>query len=80
MRNNRNEQWVGRRNAGHNPHSKFNESDGPDVKVSGDGFQYRGKMPTARRDAHTSVIWSPPKPVTEHYYRLLAEQEQSRDQ
>jgi hypothetical protein len=35
MRNDQNKRWAVRRNSGYSPHSKFYESNGPDVKVRG---------------------------------------------
>jgi hypothetical protein len=54
MRNNQNKYRAGRRNSGHNPHSKFYESTGPDVKVRGTASNIAEKYQQLARDAHTS--------------------------
>jgi hypothetical protein len=83
MRNNQNERWAGRRNSGHNPHGKFYESNGPDVRVRGTASNIAEKYQQFARDAHTSgdlVAAEAYQQYAEHYYRLLAEQGRSRDQ
>jgi Domain of unknown function (DUF4167) len=54
LRNNQNKHWTRRRNSGHNPHSKFYESNGPDVKVRGTASTIAEKYQQLARDAHTS--------------------------
>jgi hypothetical protein len=83
MRNNRNKQWAGRRIGGHNPHSKFDESNGPDVKVRGTASNIAEKYRQLAREAHTSgdlVAAEAYHQYAEHYYRLIAEQDRSRVQ
>jgi hypothetical protein len=77
-----NRQLEGRRNSGHNPHTKFYESNGPDVKVRGTASSVAEKYQQLARDAHTSgdlVAAEAYQQYAEHYYRLIAaEQERSR--
>jgi hypothetical protein len=83
MRNNQNRQWVRRPSSGHNPRGKFYESNGPDVKVRGTASNIAEKYQQLARDAHTSgdlVTAEAYQQYAEHYYRLVAEQERSRDQ
>jgi hypothetical protein len=80
MRNNQNKYRAGRRNSGHNPHSKFYESTGPDVKVRGTASNIAEKYQQLARDAHTSgdlVAAEAYHQYAEHYYRLVAERDQS---
>jgi Domain of unknown function (DUF4167) len=53
MRSNQNKRWAGRRNGGYNPHSKFYESNGPDVKVRGTAPNIAEKYQQLARDAQT---------------------------
>ena len=81
MRSNQNKRWAGRRNSRYNPHSKFYESNGPDVKIRGTAANITEKYQQLARDAHTSgdlVAAEAYHQYAEHYYRLLAEQERSR--
>ena len=82
MRNNQNKHWAGRRNSGHNPHGKFYELNGPDVRVRGTASNIAEKYQQLARDAHTSgdlVAAEAYQQYAEHYYRLVAaEQERSR--
>ena len=83
MRNNQNKRWAGRPNSGHNPHSKFYESNGPDVKIRGTAANIAEKYQQLARDAHTSgdlVAAEAYHQYAEHYYRLVAEQDRSRVQ
>ena len=77
-----NKQLEGRRNRGYNPHTKFYESNGPDVKVRGTASSVADKYQQLARDAHTSgdlVAAEAYQQYAEHYYRLVAaEQERSR--
>ena len=77
-----NKQLIGRRNSGHNPHTKFYESNGPDVKVRGTASSVAEKYQQLARDSHTSgdlVAAEAYQQYAEHYYRLVAaEQERSR--
>ena len=54
MRNNPTRQWAVRRNSGYNPHGKFYESNGPDVKIRGTAANIAEKYQQLARDAHTS--------------------------
>jgi Domain of unknown function (DUF4167) len=81
MRNNPTRKWAGRRNSGYNPHGKFYESNGPDVKIRGTAANIAEKYQQLARDAHTSgdlVAAEGYQQYAEHYYRLVAEQERSR--
>ena len=81
MRNNRDNYRTGRRNNGYNPHGKFYESNGPDVRVRGTASNIAEKYQQLARDAHTSgdlVTAEAYQQYAEHYYRLVAEQERSR--
>jgi hypothetical protein len=82
MRNDQNKRWAVRRNSGYSPHSKFYESNGPDVKVRGTASSVAEKYQQLARDAHTSgdlVAAEAYQQYAEHYYRLVtAEQERSR--
>jgi Domain of unknown function (DUF4167) len=82
MRHNQSKHWAGRRNSAHNPHGKFYESNGPDVKVRGTASNIAEKYQQLSRDAHTSgdlVAAEAYQQYAEHYYRLVAaEQERSR--
>jgi hypothetical protein len=83
MRNNQNKRWAGRRNSGHNPHNKFYESNGPDVRVRGTASNIAEKYQQLARDVHTSgdlVAAEAYHQYAEHYYRLVAEQGRFRDQ
>ena len=82
MRNNQNRQWASRPRISHNPHGKFYESNGPDVKVRGTASNIAEKYQQLAREAHTSgdlVAAEAYQQYAEHYYRLVAEQERSRD-
>jgi hypothetical protein len=82
MRSAQNKRWVGRRNIGYNRHSKFYESNGPDVKVRGTASHIAEKYQQLARDAHTAgdlVAAEAYQQYAEHYYRLVAEQERSRE-
>jgi Domain of unknown function (DUF4167) len=76
-----NKEWEGRRNSGHNPHTKFYESNGPEVKVRGSASSVAEKYQQLARDAHTSgdlIAAEAYQQYVEHYYRLVAaEQERS---
>jgi hypothetical protein len=81
MRSNQNKHWAGRRNGGYDPHSKFYESSGPDVKIRGTAANIAEKYQQLARDAHTSgdlVAAEAYHQYAEHYYRLVAERDQSR--
>jgi hypothetical protein len=81
MRNNQKNHWAGRRNSEYNPHGKFYESNGPDVKIRGTAVNIAEKYRQLARDAHTSgdlVAAEGYQQYAEHYYRLVAEQERSR--
>jgi hypothetical protein len=83
MKKNRKKPWQGRRNSGYNPHGKFYESNGPNVKVRGTGSTIAEKYQQLARDAHTSgdlVAAEAYHQYAEHYHRLLAEQNRSRVQ
>ena len=83
MRSNQNNYRTGRRSNGYNPHGKFYESNGPDVKVRGTASNIAEKYQQLAREAHTSgdlVAAEAYQQYAEHYYRLVAEQERSRDQ
>jgi hypothetical protein len=83
MRNNQNKRWAGRRHSGGNPHGKFYESNGPDVKVRGTASNIAEKYQQLARDAHTSgdlVTAEAYHQYAEHYYRLVAERDRTRDQ
>jgi Domain of unknown function (DUF4167) len=83
MRNNQKKHWAGRRNSGYSPHGKFYESNGPDVKIRGTAANIAEKYQQLARDAHTSgdlITAEAYHQYAEHYYRLVAEQERSRDQ
>jgi hypothetical protein len=83
MRNDQNKRWAVRRNSGYNPHSKFYESNGPDVKVRGTASNIAEKYQQLARDAHTAgdlVTAEAYQQYAEHYYRLVADQERSSDQ
>ena len=73
---------TARRNSGHNPHTKFYESNGPDVKVRGTASSVAEKYQQLARDSHTSgdlIAAEAYQQYAEHYYRLVAaEQERSR--
>jgi hypothetical protein len=72
-----------RRNSGYNLHSKFYESNGPDVKVRGTASNIAEKYQQLARDAHTAgdlVTAEAYHQYAEHYYRIAAEQERSRNQ
>jgi Domain of unknown function (DUF4167) len=66
--------------SGQNPHGKFYESNGPDVKVRGTASNIAEKYQQLARDAHTSgdLVAAEAYQYAEHYYRLVAEQERSR--
>ena len=53
------------RNSGHNPHTKFYESNGPDVKVRRTASSVAEKYQQLARDLHTSgiVVTIEPDPV-----------------
>ena len=81
MRNNQTRHWAAGRNNGYNPHSRFYESNGPDVKIRGTAANIAEKYQQLARDAHTSgdlVTAEAYHQYAEHYYRLVAEQERSR--
>jgi len=81
MRNNQNKRWTGRPNSGHNPHGKFYESNGPDVKVRGTAFTIAEKYRQLALDAHTSgdlVAAEAYHQYAEHYSPLVAAQDRSR--
>jgi hypothetical protein len=81
MRNNQTKRWAGRHNSGYNPHNKFYESNGPDVRIRGTAANIAEKYQHLARDAHTSgdmVAAEAYHQYAEHYYRLVAEQERSR--
>ena len=83
MRNNQNKGWAARGNSGYNPHGKFYESNGPDVKVRGTASDIAQKYQQLARDAHTSgdlVTAEAYQQYAEHYSRLVAEQDRSRGQ
>jgi hypothetical protein len=83
MRNNQSRQWIRRPSSVHNPRSKFYESNDPDVKVRGTASNIAEKYQQLAREAHTSgdlVAAEAYQQYAEHYYRLVAEQERSRDQ
>jgi Domain of unknown function (DUF4167) len=81
MRSNQNKHWVGSRSGGYHPHSKFYESNGPNVKIRGTAPNIAEKYKQLARDAYTSgdlVAAEAYHQYAEHYYRLIAEQERSR--
>jgi hypothetical protein len=82
MRNNQNKHRTGRRNRGHNPHGKFYESNGPDVRIRGTASNIAEKYQQLARDAHTSgdlIAAEAYHQHADHYYRLVAEQGRSPD-
>jgi hypothetical protein len=81
MRNNQNNYRAGRRSNGYNPHGKFYESNGPDVRVRGTASNIAEKYQQLARDARISgdlVTAEAYQQYAEHYYRLVAEQERPR--
>jgi hypothetical protein len=83
MRNYQNRQSARRPSNGHNPRGKFYESNGPGVMLRGTASNIAEKYQQLARDAHTSgdvVTAEAYYQHAEHYYRLVAEQERSRDQ
>ena len=93
MRTGQNKLWRGRHPSGQTSnwkvgatagtlHTKFYESNGPDVKVRGTASSVAEKYQQLARDAHTSgdlVAAEAYQQYAEHYYRLVvAEQERSR--
>ncbi len=81
MRNNQTRHWAAGRNSGYNPHSRFYESNGPDVKIRGTAANIAAKYQQLARDAHTFgdlVTAEAYHQYAEHYYRVVAEQERSR--
>lgn len=83
MRNHQNRPWARRPSGGQNLHGRFYESNGPDVKLRGTASNITEKYQQLARDAHTSgdlVAAEAYHQYAEHYYRLVAEQESSRDQ
>jgi hypothetical protein len=81
MRNNQKKHWAARRNSGYNPHGKFYESNGPDVKIRGTAANIAEKYQQLAREAHTSgdlVAAEAYHQYAEHYYRLVAEQDRCR--
>ena len=82
MRNNQNKRWAARRNSGYNPHGRFYESNGPDVKVRGTASAIAQKYQQLAREAHTSgdlIAAEAYQQYADHYYRRVAEQGRSRD-
>jgi hypothetical protein len=70
-----NKQLEGRRNSGHNPHTKFYESNGPDVKVRGSASLVAEKYLQLARDAQVSgdlIAAEGYLQHAEHYNRLIA--------
>jgi hypothetical protein len=83
MRNQQNRQWARRPSGGLNSRGKFYESNGPNVRVRGTASTIAEKYQQLAHDAHTSgdlVTAEAYQQHAEHYYRLVAEQERSRDQ
>jgi Domain of unknown function (DUF4167) len=82
VRNVQNKQWRGNRNSGHNPLTKFYESNGPDLKIRGTASSVAEKYQQLARDAHASgdpIAAEGYQQHAEHYNRLIAEaQEQFR--
>ena len=81
MRSNQNTHWAARRNGGYNPNSKFYESKWPGCEDLGTAANIAEKYQQLARDAHTSgdlVAAEAYHQYAEHYYRLVAERDQSR--
>ena len=82
MRNNQNKHRTGGWNRGHNPHGEFYESNGPEVRIRGTASNIAEKYQQLARDAHTSgdlITAEAYHQYADHYYRLVVEQERSRD-
>jgi len=75
MSRGQNKRWVGSRNKGHNPLTRFYESNGPEVKVRGTASSIAERYQQLARDAHASgdlIAAEGYQQYAEHYYRLIA--------
>ena len=75
MSRGQNKRWVGSRNKGHNPLTRFYESNDPEVKVRGTASSIAERYQQLARDAHASgdlIAAEGYQQYAEHYYRLIA--------